>query len=105
MFSTIISSVKPVYQPALSASFVPIFKSDGEFQINPEKFKEYLPKDYKNDFSSQVEAVYNFVKKNSSLQDIEQLYTLYNSGSTSRKLDGHKIDIVKKLYKKVSAIK
>jgi hypothetical protein len=61
---------------------LPIFDSDGEFQINPETFKKYLPKDYSNTFEKQVQAVYNFYKKNKDTP--EKLYNLYNAGSKKK---------------------
>ena len=54
------------------------FKSDGEFQINPQSFKKYLPNGYSPNFDNDVKAVYNFYKENKMSPD--SLYGLYNTG-------------------------
>ena len=82
---------------------LPFFNSDGEFQINPNSFKNYLTKDYKNDFSNQVESVYNFIKKNPKLT-MKELYKTYNSGS-SKVLNSSKDENIEELFNKVSKIK
>ena len=69
-------------------------KSLGEFQINPETFKDYLPEDY--DWSKradQVHAVYNFVKSQPATYQYKgktfnrgarALYSQYNTGKPNK---------------------
>ena len=77
---------------------LPGFDSDGQFQINPKTFKDYLPKDYDGTFEKQVEAVYNFYNKNKDTP--EKLYNMYNTGSKRKKSDF--IEEFSKIYKHVS---
>lgn len=56
--------------------------SKGEFQINPESFKDYLPENYSGDFNDQVKSVNNFYDKNKKeLVRPDELYQKY-SGDT-----------------------
>lgn len=83
---------------------IPTSNNLGEFQINLDKFKEYLPKNYTPDFEKQVLAVYNFINKNKNLT-YKQIYRKYNSGNPNRVLDGYKNKIFEDLYKRVRKIK
>lgn len=103
--------------------FLPRFlaKTQGVFQINPETFKEYLPKDYDDSYDNQVMAVKNFYDKNLNeavntkyieskgpnkgqlVSPQKGLYDKYNTGSFSTSSDAS--SKFEELSKKVQNIK
>ena len=83
---------------------LPIFKSDGPFQINPDsKFKKHLPKNYDGSFDAQVESVYNFYNHHKDNTPKEK-YQIYNTGRI-RSVDHTNVVGFTKIYDRVSKIK
>lgn len=89
--SAVVNYVEPVVN---ALTFGKKTKSLGEFQINPQTFKDYLPEDYDfSDRESQVKALVNFVKSQPEKyqykgkeipRDAKVMYSLYNTGKPDR---------------------
>lgn len=78
--------------------YLPGFKTKGDFQINPNSFKKYLPQDYDISDDKQIQAVSNFYEANKKLGP-EGMYNLYNAGTH---MDSPNLDKFSKMNKQVT---